>query len=422
MNANVSASILVMLLIVLNATSLARAQSNNSKGGEPTPAAAGVEGFSIESEVLTYAALGRGGEAIAEDVVRVLSASPGERGVVIMLSNSPTLGKFESWRAQMASMNALIGRAKDIKEVPAEEQGGTTTQGGSPKVSPLNLTAAGTAVSLIQSIFARSETTSPVKGNVADETFAGSVARQLRAHGLSVLMPDTYSPYSHATARNQQYTILRGLRELEDYRAKVFGVLQELKEAKKGGSLDRARWTQVDIARAQTLLSDIDLFMASMLGAEAAGPPQAGETKGQASDTKGEETSQGTKSNQKNVVLPSTSHLASLLDADLFANELEVDPSGASLLPAGRWQHVLWLKAAESGGTLIRTEKYLTKDTQFTGGFIGAYALFNFRGELECSGTVAVYEGPISAKDLAARNSVPGLQKPAVSSGSCAPP
>ncbi len=66
------------------------------------------------------------------------------------------------------------------------------------------------------------------------------------------------------------------------------------------------------------------------------------------------------------------------------------------------WQHVLWLKALESGGTVAKEGSIFGSKVRFSGGAVSTYALFSLDGNLDCSGNVFDYEGSVLTKDFSA--------------------
>jgi hypothetical protein len=87
-----------------------------------------------------------------------------------------------------------------------------------------------------------------------------------------------------------------------------------------------------------------------------------------------------------------------VLAADGLAQKLGVDPATGLLPDNGAWRHVLLLKALESGGAITKTANIFGTRIRYSGGSVGTYALFTLDGELECSGTVYDYGGPIPAE------------------------
>jgi hypothetical protein len=93
------------------------------------------------------------------------------------------------------------------------------------------------------------------------------------------------------------------------------------------------------------------------------------------------------------------SHLQSILTADGLAQRLGADPQTGTI-PGNAPQHVLLVKALESGGSVNRSANIFGSKMSYSGGSVGTYALFNLNGELECSGNVYDYAGYVTAKDF----------------------
>ena len=96
----------------------------------------------------------------------------------------------------------------------------------------------------------------------------------------------------------------------------------------------------------------------------------------------------------------SSNHLLAVLFADGLAQALGVDPVTGKLPENGVSQHILLLKALESGGSVTRYSNVLGTKVRFSGGFVGTYALFTTAGDLECSGNVFDFGGSIRSKNF----------------------
>jgi len=92
--------------------------------------------------------------------------------------------------------------------------------------------------------------------------------------------------------------------------------------------------------------------------------------------------------------------LKTVLAADGLARKLGVDPATGLLPDNGFWQHILLLKALESGGTTEKSGNILGSRIRHSGGSVGTYGLFTIDGELECAGNVYAYGGSIPAKNF----------------------
>jgi hypothetical protein len=139
-------------------------------------------------------------------------------------------------------------------------------------------------------------------------------------------------------------------------------------------------------------VKNIDEFLASLSAAPAAPAKSAPTT---SSTTTTATTPAAT------TASPSTtpSRLESALNADGLAQRLGVDPQTGAI-PATAPQHLLMVKALESGGSVNHSTNIFGTKMSFSGGSVGTYALFNLDGQLECSGNVYDYAGPIASKDF----------------------
>jgi hypothetical protein len=61
---------------------------------------------------------------------------------------------------------------------------------------------------------------------------------------------------------------------------------------------------------------------------------------------------------------------------------------------------IVWLKALESGGSIINEATILGSHPYFGGGAVSGYALYQLNGDLICSANVASYGGYVKAKDF----------------------
>jgi len=345
--------------------------------------------------MLTYAALERISEAIAEEIAPHVNDR--NSSVIVLSSNSKLLADITRWRAEMAAMDSFRARADNL---------GLNLETAGGDLPALNLTSACQALSLARTVLSTSESASPAGGTVQDQAFFDAVARQLRISGVSVLMPDTYLPSTLSLADNQSYLILSKLADMEtlrsELRVKLLEIeLQQAAEAKqpqKASPLDSSQPTAslkprprlphpVVIDEARRILSNIEAYLPTMLGAESVSE-SASDLSKESPHSLGDasrDTRKGT------VLLPfPTSHLASLLSADLFVQTLRTTNA----------THVLWLKTLESGGSVIKRERFLRSNVWYSGGAIGTYALFDLQGRLECSGNVYDYGGPIQVRDF----------------------
>jgi hypothetical protein len=93
----------------------------------------------------------------------------------------------------------------------------------------------------------------------------------------------------------------------------------------------------------------------------------------------------------------STPPIASALAADGLARAIGVNTNGDLSIPG--W-HLLWLKALESGGTMLTKSNLLGSKIYFSGGAVSTYALFELNGQLSCSGNLFDYSGNIREKNF----------------------
>jgi hypothetical protein len=60
-------------------------------------------------------------------------------------------------------------------------------------------------------------------------------------------------------------------------------------------------------------------------------------------------------------------------------------------IPDSAPQHVLLIKALESGGSVNHSSNIFGSKLSYSGGSVGTYALFGLNGQVECSGNVYNY-------------------------------
>ena len=58
------------------------------------------------------------------------------------------------------------------------------------------------------------------------------------------------------------------------------------------------------------------------------------------------------------------------------------------------------VKALESGGSVNHSTNIFGTKMSYSGGSVGTYTLFNLSGQLECSGNVYDYAGPVKSQDF----------------------
>lgn len=356
-------------------------------------------GFSIESEMLTYTAMQSDSEAIACDVERfgdfadgncqVRKAADLRSGIVVLSSQSRIFSDFQLWASDLAAMDMLLLRAKN--DCPLQQpgaQGQRTNLGGTSSVNALaSLTPAGQAISLAKALLASDESTLPVGGNIGDEALVNGIARQLRSAGISVLAPDLYLPFSLARIDPLQSPFLEKLNALTEARS----------------ACETSPTTAA--AERQATFQAIGDFLDTVSGVVPRAPEKLSSPP---PNPAGAQTQ------------PASPHLISVLRADGLARAM-LGSGPASQDPP--FQHVLWIKALESGGSVNRSPTLglavFGTRISFTGGSVVTYALFNMNGEVECSGTVYDYEGSLRPKAI--HGMVRSNPSRANSIGSCNP-
>lgn len=356
--------------------------------------------------MLTYRALESNSEAVACDIAAYLNGGSASfsnppagsvctvnggannnASVVIFPFDQSQFNDFRMWRADMETMSELRTRAQTY--CPAT-QPIKAVEKGSAAAAPSSLTPMGSALSIVQSALGlvSSETSiSPVAGTIQDQPFMDGVARELRSLNVRVLMPATYVPYSLIPINASRSPLLSSLEKLYQVR--------ECLEDQTSQSTAKA---SVD-----KLIADIDSYLAALAGsaAVAAKPvtPTPKATDGN-TGTQGPANTAATSSTSPSETPVVPSHLMAVLSADGLAQKLGVDPETGLLPGNGASQHILLLKALESGGTVEKKANILGTKVRYSGGSVGTYVLFTMDGELECSGNVYEYGGSLPAKEF----------------------
>jgi len=184
---------------------------------------------------------------------------------------------------------------------------------------------------------------------------------------------------------------------LEDKEAEISDLKQKNQKTDADIKKDTAALAQVNDINAS--ISSIDTFLGSLTGSIIAAPGPSSQTANSQNPPSGSPTQSPTGTSS------GTPPIAAVLAADGLAQVIGVGDNGA-LSAKSIWQHVLLLKALESGGSLITHSNIFGSKVFFTGGAVATYALFTPNGRLSCSGNVYDYGGYIRAKDfeLAFRN------------------
>jgi hypothetical protein len=376
------------------------------------PSSTPASGFSIETEMLTYRALESNGEAIACDVAAYLygtkpdfkslpsgaicnvgaSSGPSNIGIVVLPFDRAVFNDFLIWRSDMQTMAEFEARGANACTAaaaapPTPEPGrgpaGVTGRGLTATATTATaavggvmgaMTPAGAILATGQGVlglFAKTQAAEPVGGTIEDQAFMNDVGRELRAVNLSVVMPDVYTPYALTSidpARSPFVIALDKLLHLRDC----------LANSKSTEDPD---------------VKDIDGFLASLVG----GPPPAAAARAPATSTSATTTTTTTTTPTASPTTPS--RLESALNADGLAQRLGAD-SQTGKIPATAPQHLLMVKALESGGSVNHNSNIFGTKMSYSGGSVGTYALFNLGGQLECSGNVYDYAGPIASADF----------------------
>ena len=154
-----------------------------------------------------------------------------------------------------------------------------------------------------------------------------------------------------------------------------------------------------DKARIHGLAGEIDAYFAALRGGMVTVAPNgtASSQAGGASKGAAQKAPTETAAQASTAAVTPTAMLIAVLAADDLVQTLGVDPATGLLRAGGPWQHVLLLRALESGGTVAKSGNIFGSSTHYSGGAVGTYALFTLQGELECSGNVYDYGGSIPA-------------------------
>jgi hypothetical protein len=245
--------------------------------------------------------------------------------------------------------------------------------------------AALSTASGVLGLFAKEESASPVGGTIQDQAFMDNVSRELRALNVSVLMPSVYTPYALTSIDAARSPFLVALNALLHTR--------DCLVASKGAE--------------DSDVKNIDDFLAAIASAPSPAA-KTGAGAGSGGTGAGGSAGAGAGSAATAPTAASTSHLESVLSADGLAQRLGADPATGAI-PDSAPQHVLLVKALESGGSVNHSSSIFGSKMSYSGGSVGTFALFDLRGQVECSGNVYEYAGTVSAKKFnkELRNYVP---------------
>jgi hypothetical protein len=408
------------LLVVVTASLSLNAQTAAAK-----PAGSGASGFSIETEMLTYRALESNGEAIACDVAAYLYGTkpdfkslptgsicnvgsltgPATVGVIVLPFDRSAFADFQIWRSDMQTMAEFQKRGADACNVPKPAAAESAPPEGAPRSRGLTtgttattattavggvmgaLTPAGAMLGTgagILGLFAQNQDSSPVGGTIEDQAFMDNVSRELRDVNVSVMMPTVYSPFELTSVDPAHSPFVTALDKLLHIRDCIV-----------------ANKTSTDPD-----VKSIDEFINALSGSTTPGkstaPTSASAASSDTSSTgssggSSKGASGGSSTSAAQPAGPTRSHLEAVLTADGLAQRLGADPATGKI-PDSAPQHLLLVKALESGGSVSRNSSIFGTKMSYSGGSVGTYALFNLSGDLECSGNVYDYAGYLQAK------------------------
>lgn len=359
-----------------------------------TTAGENGRGFAIESEMLVYSAMDSEGATMACGVARNLGAADEKcaprgamsnaPGVVIVSGDSSALAEFQLWRSDISTMDILTRRAN--RYCPQQNQRGIF----SSIESIISGFPVGQAISVAKALLTTTSVTTPVGGDILDQTLMNDIAGHLRAVGVPVVIPDTYMPHSLVTVNEarspflQKFLAMMTARGCVDVKAPEAGPGPNRPPTAEGqGSQTTNQQSETaEEGEKRSVAEAIDVFLQSLTQSNVPAAPQ--------------------QPGGPPVVpqAPTISHLNTVMRADGLAQELGYDASNANAGDNSPWD-VLWLKALESGGDVVASDNMLKgSKTNYTGGAVGTYALFHLNGELACSGVFYNLAGPVLLTDI----------------------
>ncbi|SPE17949.1 exported hypothetical protein [Candidatus Sulfotelmatomonas gaucii] len=342
--------------------------------------------FAIDSEMLTYSAMDAEGATVACNVARNLGAADDKcaprggmsnaSGVVIVAGGSNALADFQLWRSDISTMDILTARAN--RYCPQQSQRGLI----SSIESMLSGFPVSQALSVAKALFTTTSVTTPLAGDILDQTLMNDVAGHLRAAGVPVVVPDTYMPHSLVTVNEARSPFLSKFLALMNARGCVDVKAEEPADQAKPqvGTPDRQSEIAAEREKRSVALG-IDAFLQTLTEPEvSAMPEQPASTLPVAQP-------------------PTISHLNAVMRADGLAQEMGFDAKSAAG-DNSPWD-VLWLKSLESGGDVVASDNMIKgSKNNYTGGAVGTYALFQLNGELQCSGVFYNLAGPVLLTDI----------------------
>lgn len=349
-------------------------------------------GFAIESEMMTYSAMDAEAQAVACGIARNLGAADEkctprgtaapEGGIVIVSSPSSALAEYQVWRTDLSTMVMLTARAEHY--CPKTGQRGASSSSLGSTI--LSMIPAGQAFTFAQALFSTTSESSPVQGNIVDDTLINDVAGHLRAIGVLAVIPDTYMPHSLGAIDPRHSPFLSKFGDLLKARACLDpGQKKAEGQAAEPEDQDNSR---VEPEK-QVIASAIDNFVKSLTDSAIAFGPKPATTGSTTTTTPATTAPQ-----------PTMSHLNAVLRADGLAQELGVTSAEAGSGEGAGW-YLLSLKALESGGTELKSGNAIrgTK-TSFSGGAVGTYALFRLTGTVVCSGVFFNYASALESSKI----------------------
>lgn len=398
--------------------------SSSSSGGSQAGGATAANDssasgpFSIETEMFTYKAVEHNSELIACDTAQYLyngaiaDAPPSAHapcsvgavaavrpGIILISSGSTLLADFQLWRTDMATMRNLVNRAKNTC-VAVPSQSGATPE---PSSEPSHLRARGllgtalgglaspgeaaSTLGTVLQMFSKNQSVSSVVGTVEDPALMNEVARQLRSLNVQVLVPELYSPNALGGIDFTHSPYLQSLQSVSDS-------YEKCAEAKAGHPAGSPQAMDID-----AVLAGMDSFLKDTFAPPSPKPSAANN----ANEVQGAQT-------EGQSAPPS--HFASVLASDELAKKLGFSFNGAAD-SASPWQHVLWVKALESGGSVTKQGNLFGTKVLFGGGAVDTYSVFSLTGDLVCSGNVYSFQRPVNVKDFDHAVHTPNPETPA---------
>lgn len=385
--------IVSILAVAAGCTTASAQQSPPASGQDTANAQPGKAGFAIESEMLTYSAMDAEGGAVACGVARNLGAADDKcaakaatgnaPGVVLVAGDSGALSEFQLWRSDLSTMDILTRRAN--RYCPQQAQRGLL----STAESLLSGFPVSQAASVAKALLTTTSVTTPLGGDILDQTLMNDIAGHLKAVGVQVVIPDTYMPHSLVTINEGRSPFLAQFLALMNARGCLdVKTAQPAEPAKPAAGAHSAPATAPPSDAAadrdkESIARAIDAYLetltepdkAAAIPMQAVGVPAVPQP-------------------------PTISHLNAVMRADGLAQEMGFDPTNNNAGDNSPWV-VLWLKALESGGDEVASDNMIKgSKMNYTGGAVGTYALFHLNGELECSGVFYDLAGPVLLGDI----------------------